>query len=243
MRAQPLVTKFSLLLFLLSTKLFAQYNVPQFNPNPTSPDSIVWRDGGIAYAATLDCITGVANGVGGYVGQLIDDPGFSQPYVGQRFYMRIGAAALASPCVGSYLGVTFIPPAGMTISPDVGYGTRCFYKPVNSSQYQEFTQYCPQPPYSIIAVPGGTAYFLASADPQNAGRPAWPFAFGSGFIFQIPVVSNRTMNGLDTTSGIQAYAPMQYIDGVNSPWIYPQLSVYVAPAPVTVDPIFANRFE
>jgi hypothetical protein len=149
MRAQPFIAKFPLLLMVLSAKLFAAETIPQFNPNPTSPDSIVWRDGGIAYAATLDCITGVANGVGGYVGQLIDDPGFSQPYVGQRFYMRIGAAALASPCVGSYLGVTFIPPAGMTISPDVGYGTRCFYKPVNSSQYQEFTQYCPQPPYSI----------------------------------------------------------------------------------------------
>jgi hypothetical protein len=216
------------------------------NPEPSAagfsrvPNAVEWRDGAIAYGGTVDCITGVAQGVGTYVGQLIETSNFSQPTVGQRFYIRIGAAALAAPCAGSFLGVFFAPPQGVSVDAVPTYKTRCFSKAPSQNNLTEFTQGCPQPPYSVQAVPGGTAFGVLN---PSASSGAWPFPFGAAYEFWIPVISSRTMNGLNTTPGIQLNGALLYIDGVTSPWVNPQFSMYLAPGAPTADPIFRNGFE
>jgi hypothetical protein len=205
-----------------------------------SPNAVQWVDGLIRYAGTVDCFTGAAQGIGTYVGQLAETTNFSQPTVGQRFYIRIGAAALAAPCAGSQLGVFFAPPSGVSVNAVPDYKTRCFSKAPSQNSLQEFTQGCPQPPYSIQPVPGGNAFLVAN---PSAGSGAWPFPFGSSYEFWIPVISDRTMNGLNTTPGIQLNGALFYIDGVTSPWVYPQFSMIVAPGAPTADPIFRNGFE
>jgi hypothetical protein len=205
-----------------------------------SPNAVQWVDGAIEYALTNDCITGLAQGIGTYVGQLVETTNFSQPTVGQRFYVRIGAAALAAPCAGSQLGVFFAPPQGVTVNAVPDYKARCFSKAPSQNALQEFTQGCPQPPYSIQTVPAGTAFLVPN---PSAPSGAWPFPFGSSYEFWIPVISNRTMNGLNTTPGIQLTGALFYIDGNTSPWLYPKFSMIVAPGAPAVDPIFRNGFE
>jgi hypothetical protein len=207
-----------------------------------SPSAVNWVDGPIQYAPTVDCITGVAIGIGSYVGQLVDTADFSQPTVGQGFYIRVGAASLAAPCVNlPRLGVFFAPPSGVNISPEPGSATRCFSKAPQQTALQEFTQGCPQPPYTIQTTPGGTAFSLPDPSPGSSGL--WPFPFGSRYEFWIPVRSTRPMNGLNTTPGIQLAAAIWYLDGNTSPWRYPQLSMIVAAGSPQVDPIFRNGFE
>ncbi len=210
-----------------------------------SPTAVQWVDGPLQYAATIDCITGVTNGIGTGVSQLIDTATFQQPYVGQRFYLKVTAGALAAPCAGSYLAVYFVPPQGVNVDAVANYPTRCFSKAPSQSAVQEFTNFCPQPPYSILPVQGGSAFLIPNRDPATPTniQPTWPFPFGAIYEFWIPVISTRQMNGLNSTSGIQAYGPVRYFDGVNTPWLTPLFSMFVAPAPVQADPIFQTGFE
>jgi hypothetical protein len=240
----------SMLLCFWCASLMAQAAPPAVRanllpPEPgefRSPSAVQWVDGAIEYAGTVDCITGPTFGIGSYVGQLLDTANFSQPAVGQGFYIRVGAASLATPCVSlPLLAAYFAPPQGVAVSPAAGFPTRCFSKAPQQTALQEFTQGCPQPPYAVQIVPGGSGFALSNLVSGSNGL--WPFPFGSRYEFWIPVVSSRPMNGLNTTPGIQLAAAIQYLDGNTSPWRYPQLSMTVAAGSPQVDPIFANGFE
>jgi hypothetical protein len=237
---------FALAMLFVSAQLHAQAVpanlVPPEPGQNRSPSAVNWVDGPIQYAPTVDCITGVALGIGSYVGQLADTSDFSQPRVGQGFYIRIGAAALAAPCVNlPLLGVFFAPPEGVNVSPGPSFATRCFSQSPQQTALQEFTQGCPQPPYTVQTVPGGTAFAVPNLAAGSSGL--WPFPFGAKYEFWIPVISTRPMNGLNTTPGIQLTGATVYLDGNTSPWRYPQLSMIVAAGSPQSDPIFRNGFE
>lgn len=212
-----------------------------FAPARQARADLAWRDGSIAETNTLNCITGSPEfGIGAYVGQLYDTT-YASPYVGQLFYMRVIIGGLGAPCGGTYLDVQFVPPAGVTVNAPANYPVRCFYQSVNSNSFAEFgaSQGCPQPPFGIGVNPQGSGYRIDRRQPGD-NNPAWPLAQGAFFQFWIPVVSDRPLDGLQTSTNF--YAPIHGIDGVFSEWVYPRQTVYVAPAP-NVDRVFKSGFE
>jgi len=223
--------RFALALLLAAIGILAQA--------PRAQATVAWRDGLIFESYTLNCLYQTPEyGIGAFVGQLYDTS-YAEPYVGERFYMRIHVAGLGHPCADNYLDVQFVPPTGVTVSSVGNYPVRCFYQAPGSTAYAEIseTNGCPQPPFGIAANSAGTGYRIDRRQPGDP-LPAWILPGGGAYEFWIPVMSDRPLDGLQIS--MEFTAPVQAIDGVYNYWIYPWQTVYVAGAP---DPIFANRFE
>lgn len=200
--------------------------------------AIAWRDGLITETYTLNCLSQQSEfGIGAFVGQLYDIS-YAEPYVGERFYMRIHVSGLGHPCADTYLDVQFAPPAGVTASAAAGYPLRCFYHPPGTTAFTEFgVEYgCPQPPFRIETNPAGTGYRL---DQRKAGgaEPLWFLPGGASYEFWIPVISDRPLDGL--RAGTSFDTAIHAIDAIYDYWTYPWQSVYVAFA----DPVFGDGFD
>ena len=201
--------------------------------------TVAWRDGLIFESYTLNCLFQTPEyGIGAFVGQLYDTS-YVEPYVGERFYMRVHIAGLGHPCADNYLDVQFVPPEGVSVSSVDNYPVRCFYQAPGSTAYTEIATVngCPQPPFGIAANGAGTGYRIDRRQPGDT-LPAWFLPGGGAYEFWIPVVSDRPLDGLQTS--MEFTAPVQAIDGVYNYWIYPWQTVYVAS---NSDLIFATRFE
>ena len=209
------------------------------------------RSGALVYTSAVDFVTGFSpNGTGYFVSQAFI-PSPPQPSVNQPYYVSVTMAGIVSPAVGRLMGVHFIPPAGTSVVVNPNIPVRCFYGPMNGQGTRvEFTNTvltdnsfnanlrifgCPQPaagsaPYQIVQLPNnnGSAYFFDRRDPQRPGQITWPLGSQASYEFQIPVVSNRTMDGFSAPD--RFFAPVQAIqgDGVD-PWAYPFLSLLVSP--------------
>jgi len=208
--------RFALALVLAAVGILAQ--------TPRAQATVAWRDGLIIESYTLNCLYQTPEyGIGAFVGQLYDTS-YAEPYVGERFYMRIHVAGLGHPCAHNYLDVQFVPPAGVTVSSVDDYPVRCFYQAPGSTEFSEIgaANGCAQPPFGIAANSAGTGYRIDRRQPGDP-LPAW---------------SDRPLDGLQIS--MEFIAPIQAIDGVYNYWIYPWQTVYVAGV---ADPIFADRFE
>ncbi len=208
------------------------------------------RSGPLVYTSAVDFTTGFTpNGTGYFVSQAFI-PSPPQPSVNQPYYVSVTMAGIASPSVGRLMAVHFIPPAGTSVVVNSTIPVRCFYGAMNGQGSRvEFTNNvvtdnsfnanlrvfgCPQPvtgtPYQIVQLPNnnGTAYLLDRRDPLRPGQIPWPMGSQASYEFQIPVISNRTMDGFSTPD--RFYAAVQSIqgDGVD-PWAYPFLSLLVSP--------------
>ena len=205
---------------------------------PRADAALAWRDGLITETLTYNCITQYTEyGIGAFVGQLYDTS-YTQPYVGQRFYMRIHVVGLGHPCSDYHLDVQFVPPAGVTASAVPDYPLRCFYQAPGSTTYNEFgaADGCPQPPFGLAPNSGGTGFRIDRRRPGDP-LPAWFLPGGGGYEFWVPVISDRPLDGLQANTSFDV--PIQAIDGIFNSWTYPSQSVYVA----TADPVFANGFQ
>lgn len=213
---------------------------------------VQWRSGPLVHTPAIDFTTGFTpTGTGYFVSQaFVASP--PQPTVGQRYYVSVYMAGIASPAAGRLMAVHFVPPAGTTVVVDAATPVRCFYSAMNGQGPQvEFTNTvitdnsfnanlrifgCPQPaaggtPYAIVQLPNGngSAFFLDRRDPQRPGQATWPLGSQATYEFQIPVVSNRTMDG--ASSGDRFFAPVQSIQGDGlDPWAYPFLALLVGAA-------------
>jgi len=206
---------------------------------PRAHAELAWREGLIVESYTLNCLSQQTEfGIGAVVAQLYDTT-YTEPYVGERFYMSIHIAGLGHPCADNYLDVQFVPPTGVTASAVANYPLRCFYQAPGTTAFTEFfaADGCPQPPFNIAANSAGTGYRIDRRQPGNP-LPAWFLPGGGAYEFWIPVVSDRPLDGLQRNTEFDA--AIQAVDGVNNYWIYPWQSVFVANRP---DPIFGNRFE
>jgi hypothetical protein len=152
------------------------------------------------------------------------------------------------------VAVHLIPPSGTSIVANASIPVRCFYRAMSGTgNYVEFTNSvindisfgsnlritgCPQPsagpnPYSIVSIPNGTAYLFDRRDPNTAAT-LWPLGSYASYEFQIPVVSNRTMDGFSNNNLF--YAPVWSIQGDGlDPWGFPALALLVNP--ISADPI------
>lgn len=201
-----------------------------------------WRSGATTYTDGFDIYTGYMQNATGYIvsqGYVANPP---QPVVGQRFYVSVYMQAIAS--ISRYMAVYFIPPAGTSIVNDPQMPVRCYYRARSGSgSFYEFTNTivndttfpeaplriygCPQPStaFSILPIPGGSAYYFDRRDPQGANN-AWPMPGQAAYEFLIPVVVDRAMNGISDI--YRFYAPIQAIqgDGID-PWTYPYVALLV----------------
>jgi hypothetical protein len=206
---------------------------------PPANAALAWRDGLITETYTHNCLSQLDEfGIGAFVGQLYDTS-YSQPYVGQRFYMRIHIAGLGHPCADNYLDVQFVPPTGVTASAAPDYPLRCWYQAPGITAYTEFgaADGCPQPPFNVEANGAGTGYRIDRRKPGDP-LPAWFLPGGGAYEFWVPVISDRPLDGLQGNTSFDA--AIQAVDGVFNYWTYPWQSVFVAPV---ADPIFGNGFQ
>jgi hypothetical protein len=212
---------------------------------------VQYRSGQIVYTPAIDFTLGyMANGTGYFVSQAyIPNP--PQPTVNQPYYVSIRMEGIASPAVGRFMVVGFIPPTGTSVVVNVATPVRCFYRAMSGTgNFTEFTNQiltdvsfganlrifgCPQPaaganPYSIIPVPGGNAYYLDRRDPAQPASTNWPLGSQAGYEFLIPVVSNRTMDGFSTNDRFYSVIRSIQGDGID-PWTNPppHLALLVSP--------------
>lgn len=199
-----------------------------------------WRDGLITYTYDFNCLSGLMEPEAGtLVGQLYDT-NYAEPYVGQRFYMRVAIYALGHPCSTMfYVDAQFVPPAPVTVSALPEYPVRCFYAAPPNGAFTEFfaVEGCPQPPFQVAPNSAGTGYRIDRRAPGET-LPWWPLPFAGAYEFWIPVVSDRPLDGLGAATKFTA--PIQIIDGLNNFWTYPWQTTYVAGAP---DVVFRGDFE
>ena len=148
---------------------------------------VQYRSGQIVYTPAIDFTLGYTpNGTGYFVSQAYI-PSPPQPTVNQPYYVSVRMEGIASPAVGRFMVVSFIPPTGTTVVVNAATPVRCFYRAMSGTgAFTEFTNQvltdvsfganlrifgCPQPgagadPFSIIPIPGGNAYYLDRRDPS-----------------------------------------------------------------------------
>jgi len=202
---------------------------------------VQYRSGQIVYTPAIDFTLGLMqNGTGYFVSQAyIPNP--PQPTVNQPYYVSVRMEGIASPAVGRFMVVAFVPPSGTTVVVNAATPVRCFYRAMSGTgNFTEFTNQvltdvsfganlrifgCPQPgagadPYSIIPVPGGNAYYLDRRDPAQPASSNWPLGSQAGYEFLIPVVSNRTMDGFSANDRFYGVIRSIQGDGID-PWTNP----------------------
>ena len=218
---------------------------------------VQYRAGPLVYTPAIDFTLGYTpNGTGYFVSQAYI-PSPPQPTVSQPYYVTLRMEGIASPSVGRLMVVSFVPPAGTTVVVNAATPVRCFYRPMSGTgNFVEFTQQvltdvsfgaslrvfgCPQPsagadPYPIISVPGGTAYYLDRRDPAQSGASNWPLGSQAGYEFHIPVVSNRSMDGVSVNN--RFYGVMRAIqgDGID-PWTNPPPHLALLVSPASANPV------
>ncbi|HQW81585.1 MAG: hypothetical protein IPF83_04100 [Rhodanobacteraceae bacterium] len=219
---------------------------------------VQWRSGALLYTPAYDFTLGYTpNGTGYFVSQAYI-PSPPQPTVNQPFYVSLRMEGIASPAVGRLMVTGFIPPAGVSVVVDASTPVRCFYRAMSGiGSWTEFTNTvltdvsfganlritgCPQPataanPYSVISIPGGSAYHLDRRDTGNPGATSWPLGSQAGYEFLIPLVSDRTISGNSGIESERFYGTIQSIQGDGlDPWVYPNLGLLVSassPTPTT----------
>lgn len=222
-----------------------------------STAQVQYRSGQIVYTPAFDFTLGfTTNGTGYFVSQAYI-PSPPQPSVNQPYYVSVRLEGIASPAVGRFMVVSFIPPAGTTVVVNAATPVRCFYRPMSGTgMFTEFTNQiltdvsfganlrifsCPQPsngsdPYSIIPIPGGNAYYLDRRDPLQPTSTNWPLGSQAGYEFLIPVISNRTMDGFSVND--RFYAVIQSIQGDGlDPWTNPPPHLALLVSPVSGNPV------
>ncbi len=218
---------------------------------------VQYRSGQIVYTPAIDFTLGfMPNGTGYFVSQAyIPNP--PQPTVNQPYYVSVRMEGIASPAVGRFMVVGFVPPAGTTVVVNAATPVRCFYRAMSGTgAFTEFTNQvltdvsfganlrifgCPQPgagadPYSVIAVPGGNAYYLDRRDPVQPASTNWPLGSQAGYEFLIPVVSNRTMDGFSINDRFYGVIRSIQGDGID-PWTNPPPHLALLVSPISGNPV------
>lgn len=219
-------------------------------PLPLSAQASGWRSGGIVYTPLLDQMGQYqAQGTGYFVSQAyIQSP--PQPIVGQRFYVSVYMAAIASPPVGRFMYPHLQLPAGVSVVADPAVPLRCFYRAMDGTGTQvEFTQQaindisfgaslriagCPQPSSaplplrSLFNGASGSGLLITRRDPQGSNE-AWPMGSYAAYEFLVPVVSSLPLDGFSQASLFRAPTYSMQGDGLSS-WAFPQLNLLVHPS-------------
>ena len=151
--------------------------------------------------------------MGTYVG-FAADPNTAQPGPGQVYYAHVVIAGLGNACSGQRAYLDIQLPANTSLAISGANPVKCFAGGSPISPPSD----CPQSLTSIIRDHPG-AYSIYSTD--AAHNYTWPMPQGAMWEFHIPLVSSTLL----TNSTLQAN--VLALDGNDSPWLRPQVGVYV----------------
>lgn len=155
--------------------------------------------------------------VGAYLGQYVDD---GSPVVGEVFDIHIVLATLGNECAGTRPGIEIALPPGVTPAA-AGPGIRCFIRSSGSQPFGPVTaaEGCPtrlRPGMNFH--PSIPTWYSLNPEPGSPAAPAWPLPQGAQLEIQVPVVSDRVLNGIGDTSGcVCAVAAIRTINGTSEP--------------------------
>jgi len=186
------------------------------NQSTISPDAelqaAAWYDGGIVYSQITNCVSIIQGlpytepGMGVYAG-FAADPDFARPAPGQVYYLHVVAYGLGNACSGQRVWVEIQLPASTSLAISGSNPVKCFAG-------GNLDGGCPQTlPFN------GTSYAIPSTD--SAHSFTWPLPQGGNWEFQIPVVTNTTLTNNPFRAHVRA------LDGNASPWLNPEVGVYV----------------
>ncbi len=157
------------------------------------------------------------NEIGAYVGQYVDD---RSPVVGEVFDIHIVLATLGNECAGTRPGIEIALPPGVRPA-TTGPGIRCYIRSSGSQPFGRVSvaQGCPSRLRAGTTWhPAVPTWYSLNPEPGSPAAPAWPLPQGAALEIQVPVVSNRIMNGIGDTNGcVCALASISTINGVSGP--------------------------
>ncbi len=183
-----------------------------------------WLDGNIAYTSHLECITGAGEYLTGqYVGY-IGNTDITFPRVGDVYYAHVVVSTLGNACAGIYVHVEVVLPRSTGFEISAGNPVYCYATNPTTHQGGRVVTGCPQAVSSGFY--GGTLDFTG-----DSTYPPGPWALPQGWFLEIqfPLRSLVQMSGIATNDYLQA--AVQAIDGVGSPWAFPNEGIFIGPKP------------
>jgi hypothetical protein len=197
-----------------------------------------WSDGPVEKSQITNCASIIfgsptqEDGAWTWTGQFVDPANF--PNINEVFYMHVVAGATGNSCSGQYVHFELNPASGVAFAP----GNPIFCYAINwntnppSAQQEPTWQMansptdgaCPQ-----TGEGGGLGYGLSFDAYNEAGTAAdpWPLPQGRGWEIQIPVTSNRALNGgFGACADCSGFAT-KLLDGNSSPLLFPRQGLFV----------------
>lgn len=194
----------------------------------SSIQSVSWYDGLIQYSNILNCVSIIQGfpyyerGMGTYVG-FTADPQAASPGINQVYYVHVIVAGLGNACSGQRAFIDIQLPPGTTLAIAPSTPVYCFAGGNPLSPAGDCPQTLPTSPYNA------GAYAIYSPDAAN--NYTWPIPQGAFWEFQIPVRSNTMLSGSPFRANVLA------LDGNDSPWLRPEIGVFVfSNTPVVIYP-------
>jgi hypothetical protein len=196
---------------------------------PAAQASPSWQDGLFQQSSITNCVSIIQGtpyqeiGSEAYTGQYADPNAL--PGVGDTFYTHVVVVALGNACSGQRAHIEITPPSGVSLAITAGTPVFCYALNFNVSPATASpdTADCPQSPQ-------GTVYgYGSSFDAVNPSQ-TWPLPQGEGWELQIPVTSNRVLNGgFGACADCMGYA-VKMFDGNSSPVLQPHQGLFVQAA-------------
>ncbi len=157
--------------------------------------------------------------IGAYMGQYVDD---ASPVVGEVFDLHLVVATLGNNCSGTRPVLEIALPPG--VKPATGSGSpgvRCYIRADSNQGFETVTaqQGCPSQlrPGTTNHTALGPWYSL-DPEPGSPASPAWYLPQGAQIEIQVPVVSDRPMNGIGDPDGcVCAVASITTVNGASVP--------------------------
>lgn len=179
--------------------------------------AFAWSDGVIQYSNIINCVSiiqgapYVERGAGAYVGFLADASA-SQPAPNTVYYLHVAVMAIGNACSGQRAWVDISLPQNTSLA--ISTTNKLYYL------YDNVALSSAESPQTLSLSPyNAAAYSLPSVDGTNANT--WPLPIGKLLEFQIPVISSVPL----TAATFQAH--VRILDGNDSPWLRPQVGVFV----------------
>ena len=213
------------LLFQLAPAAYGWSAPPSTRPAgmaPAAPNVAQWYDGMSTASSITNCasiIQGMPyqeDGIRTYVG-FNADPAVPNPAINQVYYVHVVLWSMGNSCAGQRAYIDISLPENTSLANDASHLIYCFY------DGNPFTSDCPQTLHNSSYNQG---WYEVPAPASSSYT--WPMLQGHNFEFQIPVKSSTKL------SNSLFQAKVWVLDGNISPWLNPQVGVYVFSNQITI---------
>jgi hypothetical protein len=197
-----------------------------------------WHTGTSESSYVLNCAFGQEPGIQANA-EFQSDPQ-AVPAVGQVFYVRSVIARIGDGCGIDMSGhVEIVPPPGVTTAISAQHPVRCEWLSIATGALSP-ADGCEQAPEQAVYGPG---FDQLTPGGPNPTRP-WPIAYQQALVIEIPLSSNRSLQGTNPTcvryegdppcgpnqSGDTLQFTVRMLDAWSSAWLSPYVPLFVGGA-------------